>query len=226
MRILVVDDDPDILNIVKTVCKQERFEVETASSAQDMWRALENVPVDLIVLDIMLPDASGLDVVKKLKKKFEEIPVIFLTARKSDLDMILGLELGADDYITKPFNPRALVARIKAVIRRYEIGSKTRNIVKLGDVEIDMNSYSIIRNGKKEELPRKEFELLKFLLENPGKVLTRQEILDKVWGIDFFGDFRTVDVHISKLRERIGNNFIKTVRGVGYKLVISEDEKD
>jgi len=226
VRILVVDDDPDILNIVKTVCKQECFEVETASSAQDMWRALENAPPDLIVLDIMLPDASGLDVVKKLKKKFEDIPVIFLTARKSDLDMILGLELGADDYITKPFNPRALVARIKAVIRRYEIGSKTRNIVKLGDVEIDMNSYSIIRNGKKEELPRKEFELLKFLLENPGKVLTRQEILDKVWGVDFFGDFRTVDVHISKLRERIGNNFIKTVRGVGYKFVIPEDEKD
>lgn len=225
MKILVVDDDPDILNIVKTACEQECFNVRTANSARNMWEALENDPPDLIVLDIMLPDASGLDVIKKLKRKYEEIPVIFLTARKSDLDMILGLELGADDYITKPFNPRTLIARIKAVSRRYEMGPKDRSVVKLGDIEIDMNSYSIIKDGKKEELPRKEFELLKLMIENPGKVFNRQEILDRVWGMDFFGDFRTVDVHISKLREKIGSEFIKTVRGVGYKLVIPEDEK-
>jgi len=225
VKILVVDDDPDILNIVKTACEQERFNVRTANSARSMWKALENDSPDLIVLDIMLPDASGLDIIKKLKRKYKEIPVIFLTARKSDLDMILGLELGADDYITKPFNPRTLIARIKAVIRRYEMGPRDRSVVKLGDIEIDMNSYSIIKDGKKEELPRKEFELLKLMIENPGKVFNRQEILDRIWGIDFFGDFRTVDVHISKLRDKIGRELIRTVRGVGYKLIIPEDEK-
>jgi DNA-binding response OmpR family regulator len=156
--------------------------------------------------------------------KYSRIPIIFLTARKSDLDMILGLELGADDYVTKPFNPRALVARIKAVMRRSEITGTLEEMLTIGDAIVNLKSYTVTRNGKSEELTRREFELLKLLAENPGRVFTREELLDKVWGIDFFGDFRTVDVHISKLREKVGEGFIKTVRGVGYKFVLGEQK--
>lgn len=224
MKVLIVDDDLDILNIVKTACESESMEASAAANAEELWTALRAGKPDVILLDIMLPDANGLDLVKKIRMKYSRIPIIFLTARKSDLDMILGLELGADDYVTKPFNPRALVARIKAVMRRSEITGTLEEMLTIGDAIVNLKSYTVTRNGKSEELTRREFELLKLLAENPGRVFTREELLDKVWGIDFFGDFRTVDVHISKLREKVGEGFIKTVRGVGYKFVLGEQK--
>ena len=224
MKVLIVDDDLDILNIVRTACESESMEASAAANAEELWTALRAGKPDVILLDIMLPDANGLDLVKKIRIKYSRIPIIFLTARKSDLDMILGLELGADDYVTKPFNPRALVARIKAVMRRSEISGTLEEMLTIGDAIVNLKSYTVTRNGKSEELTRREFELLKLLAENPGRVFTREELLDKVWGIDFFGDFRTVDVHISKLREKVGEGFIKTVRGVGYKFVLGEQK--
>jgi two-component system alkaline phosphatase synthesis response regulator PhoP len=198
------------------------MQTSTAANAEELWSSLRSEKPDVILLDIMLPDANGLDLVKKIRTMYSRIPIIFLTARKSDLDMILGLELGADDYVTKPFNPRALVARIKAVMRRTEISGTLEDKLTIGDAVVNLKSYTVTKNGKSEELTRREFELLKLLAENPGRVFTREELLDKVWGMDFFGDFRTVDVHISKLREKVGEGFIKTVRGVGYKFVIGE----
>jgi len=224
LKVLIVDDDLDILNIVRTACESESMEASAAANAEELWTALRAGKPDVILLDIMLPDANGLDLVKKIRIKYSRIPIIFLTARKSDLDMILGLELGADDYVTKPFNPRALVARIKAVMRRSEISGTLEEMLTIGDAIVNLKSYTVTRNGKSEELTRREFELLKLLAENPGRVFTREELLDKVWGIDFFGDFRTVDVHISKLREKVGEGFIKTVRGVGYKFVLGEQK--
>ncbi|AFK07645.1 MULTISPECIES: response regulator transcription factor [Mesotoga] len=222
MKVLIVDDDLDILNIVRTACENESMQTSTAANAEELWSSLRSEKPDVILLDIMLPDANGLDLVKKIRTMYSRIPIIFLTARKSDLDMILGLELGADDYVTKPFNPRALVARIKAVMRRTEISGTLEDKLTIGDAVVNLKSYTVTKNGKSEELTRREFELLKLLAENPGRVFTREELLDKVWGMDFFGDFRTVDVHISKLREKVGEGFIKTVRGVGYKFVIGE----
>ncbi|MBN2219603.1 MAG: response regulator transcription factor [Kosmotogaceae bacterium] len=222
MKVLIVDDDLDILNIVRTACENESMETSTAANAEELWSSLRSEKPDVIILDIMLPDANGLDLVKKIRTIYSRIPILFLTARKSDLDMILGLELGADDYVTKPFNPRALVARIKAVMRRTEISGTLEDKLTIGDAVVNLKSYTVTKNGKAEELTRREFELLKLLAENPGRVFTREELLDKVWGMDFFGDFRTVDVHISKLREKVGEGFIKTVRGVGYKFVIGE----
>lgn len=221
MRVLIVDDDPDILEIVRSSCVKESIEVVTAQTAEDFWDAIERDTPDVLVLDIMLPDASGLDMIKEIRRRYRALPVIFLTARKADIDMILGLELGADDYVTKPFNPRALIARIKAVSRRVKPSSDS---VKVGHAIIDMKSYSISRDGIKEELTRREFELLRVLIENPGRVFTRDELLDKVWGIDFSGDFRTVDVHVSKLRDKVGDEYIRTVRGVGYKYVPGETD--
>ncbi len=224
MRVLIIDDDPDILNIVKTACESESMEIRTATSAEELWRALQSEKPDVILLDIMLPDASGLDLIKRIRSTYSNIPIIFLTARKSDLDMILGLELGADDYVTKPFNPRALVARIKAVMRRTEVSGRLEEQITIGDALVNLRAYTVTRNGLTEEFTRREFELLKILAENPGRVFTREELLDKVWGIDFYGDFRTVDVHISKLREKIGEKFIRTVRGVGYKFMPGESK--
>ncbi|PZC52033.1 MULTISPECIES: response regulator transcription factor [unclassified Mesotoga] len=222
MKVLIVDDDLDILNIVRTACENESMQTSTAANAEELWSSLRSEKPDVILLDIMLPDANGLDLVKKIRTIYSRIPIIFLTARKSDLDMILGLELGADDYVTKPFNPRALVARIKAVMRRTEISGTLEDKLTIGDAVVNLKSYTVTKNGKSEELTRREFELLKLLAENPGRVFTREELLDKVWGMDFFGDFRTVDVHISKLREKVGEDFIKTVRGVGYKFVLGD----
>lgn len=223
MKILVVDDDQDILELVEIVCKEERIEVSTANNAKLMYEKLNRDTFDLIVLDIMLPDANGLDLIKSVKKQYGDIPVVFLTARKSDIDMILGLELGADDYITKPFSPRALVAKIKAVIRRVNKNQTSHgDKIKLGDLLIDLDAYRIFNGKKQIELTRREVELMKLFIRNPERVFDRNALLDKAWGEDFYGDYRTVDVHISKLREKIGKDHIKTIRGIGYKFTFND----
>ena len=223
MKVLIVDDDPDIVQLVREVCEIESMEVTSAGSASELWDKLKENKPDIIILDIMLPDGNGLDLIKKIRDVYRNMPVIFLTARKSDIDMILGLELGADDFVTKPFNPRTLVARIKAVNRRAIKSKEKITYMNIGESRIDLKSYTITKNGNTEELTRREFELLKVLVENPERVFSREELLDKVWGEDFFGDFRTIDVHISKLRDKIGSKYIKTVRGVGYKFVPGDE---
>lgn len=218
-RILVVEDEEDMAEIIAYTLKNGGFECEIAPTISSMWEKISSSNLNLILLDIGLPDGSGIDALKTMKAKKIDLPVIMLTARRSDIDKILGLELGADDYITKPFNNYELLARVKAVLRRISPEKTPNRIFKYRDKTINLDSYSAIdENGESIEFTNKEFELLKLLISYPAKVFTREEILDKVWGTDFFGEFRTVDVHVSKIREKLGESIIKTVRGVGYKL--------
>ena len=217
--VLVVEDEDDMVEIISYTLKENGFSVLSAKTASEMWEKLEDNKVDVILLDIGLPDESGIDVLKVLRRQGNDVPIVILTARRSDVDKIVGLELGADDYITKPFNRYELVARIRTVLRRYVGHKMDKNVVKLGKNTLDIESYTATdENGNKIEFTKKEFGLLKLLISNPRKVFTREEILDRIWGEDFFGDFRTVDVHVSKIREKLGDSVIKTVRGVGYKL--------
>lgn len=217
--ILIVEDEEDMVEIISYTLKENGFIVLSAGTASEMWEKLSNDKIDLILLDIGLPDESGIDVLKTLRRQENDVPVVILTARRSDVDKIVGLELGADDYITKPFNRYELVARIRSVLRRYVGHKVNKSIVKIGKNTLNVDSYTVTdEEGNEIEFTKKEFGLLKLLISSPKKVFTREEILDRIWGDDFFGDFRTVDVHVSKIREKLGDSVIKTVRGVGYKL--------
>lgn len=217
--ILIVEDEEDMAEIISYALKNGGFTYDVAFDISTMWDKLSSSHFDLVLLDIGLPDGSGIDVLKAMKGKKMHIPVIMLTARRSDIDKILGLELGADDYITKPFNQYELLARVKAVLRRMTTEKSNDKLIKCNGKLINLDSYSATdEDGRKIEFTNKEFELLKLLISYPAKVFTREEILDKIWGIDFFGEFRTVDVHVSKIREKLGESIIKTIRGVGYKL--------
>ncbi|MCL4407105.1 MAG: response regulator transcription factor [Thermotogae bacterium] len=218
-RILIVEDEDDMAEIIAYTLKNGGFKCDVAQDISTMWDKLSSSHFNLVLLDIGLPDGSGMDALKTMKTKKIDIPVIILTARRSDIDKILGLELGADDYITKPFNQYELLARIKAVLRRSTSEKTSDRTFEYNGKLINLDSYSATNeNGEKIEFTNKEFELLKLLIAYPAKVFTREEILDRVWGMDFFGEFRTVDVHVSKIREKLGESIIKTVRGVGYKL--------
>ncbi len=217
--ILIVEDDEDMIDVISYALKNGGFTFDKALTISEMWDKLSKNNFDLTLLDIGLPDGSGIDALKMMKNKNIQIPVIILTARRTDIDKVLGLEMGADDYITKPFNQYELVARIKAVLRRTGFDKTPSKIFKFNGKTVNLDSYSAVdENGNLIEFTNKEFELLKLFLSNPLKVFTREEILDKIWGLDFFGEFRTVDVHVSKIREKLGESIIKTVRGVGYKL--------
>ncbi len=216
--ILLVEDEEDMVEIISYILMKNAFKVKTAKKLSIMWELVSENAFDLILLDIGLPDGSGMNALKALKEKGVNSPVIMVTARRTDMDKILGLELGADDYITKPFNSHELLARIKAVLRRTKDSGK-KNAFQFGGKVINMESYTAIdEHGNRIDFPGKEFKLLKLFITHPHKVFTREEILDKVWGEDFFGEFRTVDVHVSKVRKKLGDAIIKTVRGVGYKL--------
>ncbi len=218
-KILLVEDEEDMVEIITYTLKENAFEVESVGTLSKMWEALESKNFDLILLDIGLPDGSGMEALKSIKTRSVDIPVIMVTARRSDMDKVLGLELGADDYVTKPFNSYELLARIKAVLRRVHRNAPSGGKLKVGGKILDLDSYTAVdENGRVIEFANKELELFKLLLSHPTKVFTREEILDRIWGEDFFGEFRTVDVHVSKLRSKLGDNVIKTVRGVGYKL--------
>lgn len=224
--ILVVDDEEHILELIKFNLETEGYNVLLCDNGEASISMIENNEVDLVVLDLMLPGISGIEVCKRLKKMeaFETLPVIMLTAKGEETDRILGLELGADDYITKPFSVRELIARIKAVLRRSEnrqVKNK-ENMITVKDLTIDIEKHIVTMNGEEIELTLKEFELLKILAENRGKVLSRNFLLDEIWGYEYFGETRTVDVHIRHLRKKIGdsssNEYIETIRGVGYKM--------
>lgn len=222
MKILVVDDEKVIVKAIKFNLVQEGYTVETAFDGEEAINLAHDESIDLILLDLMLPKVDGFTVCRTIRS-FSNVPIIMLTAKGEDIDKILGLEYGADDYITKPFNMRELTARIKAIMRRMNPAPKgdRDKVIVSGDIKLDYNFRRVMVKDKVIELTSKEFDLLELFLKNPGKVYTRENLLDIAWGFDYLGDVRTVDVHIRRLREKIEDNpaepeYIKTKWGVGY----------
>ncbi len=222
-KILVVDDEKSIADIIKFNLEKEGFTVELSYDGEDAIEKIYNGNPDLIILDIMLPKKDGFEVLREIRTSITT-PVLMLTAKEEEVDKVLGLELGADDYITKPFSMRELVARVKANLRRIEMNNGDLNnaeILRVGDLTINQNKYEVRKNGKIIDLTLREYELLKFLASNIDQVFTREQLLEKVWGYEYYGDVRTVDVTIRRLREKIEDKdgqykYIMTKRGVGY----------
>lgn len=223
MKVLVVDDEPSIVELVRFTLEREGFTSIAAADGQEALDKVEAGHPDLVLLDLMLPGLGGLDVCRLLRQRHPSLPIIILTARGDETDKVLGLELGADDYITKPFSPRELVARVRAVLRRTAPGGEeTGSLLRVGNVTLDPQKYEVTVGGRRIDLAPKEFDLLRMLMANKGVVLTRDVLLQKVWGYDFAGDTRTIDVHIVRLRQKIEEDpseprLIETVRGVGYR---------
>lgn len=224
-KILVIDDEENIRELIKFNLETAGYKVELAADGQQGLDKLNN-SIDLVVLDLMLPIIDGLSVCRTIRgnEDYQQLPIIMLTAKGGEVDRILGLEMGADDYLTKPFSPRELVARIKAVLRRFNAEEKNgmekrldQSVISIGELELDSNSHEVRKAGNLMDLTPKEFDLLRLLLLNTGRVLTRDMLLEKIWGYEYAGDTRTVDVHIRRLRTKVGKDYIKTVRGVGYK---------
>lgn len=228
-RILVVDDEQHIVELIKFNLLKEGWTVDTALDGKFALKSAEANKPDLIILDVMLPELDGIEVCKRLQTREEtaDIPVIMLSAKSEELDRILGLEIGADDYMTKPFSPRELIARIKARLRKkvredVSVTTEVNKEIKAGSILIKPDKFEVFADDKKIELTLKEFELLKLLITNAGKVFTRDCLLDRIWGYEYLNDTRTVDVHIRHLRQKVEKNpnepkFIQTIRGVGYK---------
>lgn len=221
--VAIVDDEPDILNLVSINLRKAGFKTVEFEIADELYAFLQkNIP-DLIILDLMLPDADGFDVCKYLKndERFSVIPIIMLTAKGDEADKVIGLEFGADDYVVKPFSPRELVARVKAVLRRGRVTDTTSKSIMIGGIlELDLNKFRVIVNGNSVNLTHTEFKLLQLLSARVGWVYSRNQLLDYLWGNDKIVIDRTIDVHIRNLREKLGEaaKFIKNVRGVGYKI--------
>ncbi len=223
IQILIVDDEPDIIDFLTYNLQKEGYQIASSTSGQEALQEAEKHPPHLILLDIMMPDMDGIETCRELraKDKFKNTLIAFLTARNEDYSQIAGFDVGADDYITKPIKPRVLISRIKALLRRFsEDEGETSNKIELGNIVIDKERYEIDKDGNKFSLPKKEFELLLLLTSKPGRVFSREEILSKIWGNDIIVGDRTIDVHIRKLREKLGSELIKTVKGVGYKFDI------
>ncbi|MFC1992145.1 response regulator transcription factor [Chloroflexota bacterium] len=222
-KILIVDDEPNIIELARLYLEREGYEVDEAVNGQDALSKQGVFSPDLIVLDLMLPDIDGFEVCRQIRTK-SDVPILMLTARREDIDKIVGLELGADDYLTKPFNPRELVARVRAILRRYQTSLKPGEIIEIGKLRIDLPRQEVRIGSQPVKLRTKEFALLATFVQNPGIVLSREKLLEVVWGFDFYGESRTVDVHVNHLREKIAGSAtrIETVRGTGYK--ITEEE--
>jgi two-component system alkaline phosphatase synthesis response regulator PhoP len=220
IRILLVDDEKDILEIVGYNLAQEGYQISTASNGKEaIIKAKKELP-QLIILDVMMPEMDGIEACENIRKipELQDTIITFLTARSEDYSLVAGFDAGADDYIAKPIKPKVLVSKVKALLRRLKSDAKPNSTLTVGNIEINREEYKIINNGKEIVLPRKEFELFYLLATKPGKVFTREEILDKVWGNEVVVGGRTIDVHIRKLREKIGDDFFKTIKGVGYKI--------
>ncbi|OIJ12391.1 DNA-binding response regulator [Anaerobacillus alkalilacustris] len=230
-RLLVVDDEDSIVTLLQFNLEQAGYEIETAMDGSTAFKKASEFNFDLIILDLMIPEMDGLEVCKQLRQNKVSTPILMLTAKDDEFDKVLGLELGADDYMTKPFSPREVVARVRAILRRVSQNQDEKpkedtikkDLLKIGEVEIFPENYEVYYRGNQLELTPKEFELLLYLSNNKGRVLTRDQLLNAVWNYEFVGDTRIVDVHISHLREKIEPNtkkpiYIKTIRGLGYKL--------
>lgn len=219
-KILIVDDEPDILEFLKYNLKREGYDVVTAPDGKQALTVAAAEKPDLIILDIMMPEMDGVEACNRLRsiKEFQHTPIAFLTARDEDFSQIAALDSGGDDYITKPIKPRVLISRIQALLRRSGRPSdEETNEIRLHNLVIDKQRVVIFKDGQPIELPRKEFEIIWLLASRPGRVFTREEIFDKIWGSDIIVGNRTIDVHIRKLRERVGEEYVKTVKGIGYK---------
>ena len=221
-KILIVEDERNIASFVSMYLKNARYQVEIARDGGEALQKAENAKPDLVVLDLMLPDIDGLEVCRRIRSG-SDVPILMLTARDDDIDKIVGLEVGADDYLTKPFNPRELVARIKSILRRSTQAAKSNRpaeaVMEHGDLKIDAGRREVTAAGEHVQLAPKEFDLLWELLDHRGLVLTRDQLLERVWGYTFAGDTRTVDVHVRQLRRKLGDaSPIVTVWGVGYKV--------
>ncbi|SFS71588.1 response regulator transcription factor [Marininema halotolerans] len=226
-KVLVVDDEPSIVKLVQFNLEKEGYQVLVASDGEAALSKVSEEQPDLIVLDLMLPKVDGLEVCKQVRAQNHHLPILMLTAKTEEFDKVLGLELGADDYMTKPFSPRELTARVKAILRRMEAMRQTdentpNQLLKIGDLIIDIEGYEVRHHQRTIDLTPKEFELLIYLANHRGKVLSRDQLLNAVWDYDYIGDTRIVDVHVSHLREKVEEDsrnplYIKTVRGIGYK---------
>lgn len=222
ITILLVDDEPDILEIVSYNLSTEGYNVITAENGLEAVTKANKKKPQLIILDVMMPEMDGIEACEQIRKNpdLKNTIITFLTARGEDYSQVAGFDAGADDYITKPIRPKVLVSKVKALLRRLKEEDTSSTIVKIGNLIINRDEYKIVKDKKEIVLPRKEFELLSLLASKPGKVFKREDILDKVWGNEVVVGGRTIDVHIRKLREKIGDSSFKTIKGVGYKFVV------
>jgi two-component system alkaline phosphatase synthesis response regulator PhoP len=222
IRILLVDDDADILEIVGYNLSQEGYQISTAANGRDAIAKAKKVLPHLIIMDVMMPEMDGMEACENIRKipELSNVIITFLTARSEDYSQVAGFDAGADDYITKPIKQKLLVSKVKALLRRLKETEKDSETLNVGGIEINREEYKIVKDNIEIVLPRKEFELFYLLATKPGKVFKREEILDKVWGNDVIVGGRTIDVHIRKLREKIGDDFFKTIKGVGYKFEV------
>ena len=222
IKILLVDDEQDILEIVGYNLSQEGYQIVTASNGKEAIAKAKKEHPHLIIMDVMMPEMDGMEACENIRKipELQDTIITFLTARSEDYSQVAGFDAGADDYIAKPIKPKVLVSKVQALLRRLKgvEGVSSTTTLTLGNIEINREEYKIIKDGEEIILPRKEFELFYLLATKPGKVFTREEILDKVWGNEVVVGGRTIDVHIRKLREKIGDSFFKTIKGVGYKI--------
>ena len=219
-KILIVDDDNNIAELISLYLTKECFDTMIVNDGESVMPAMETFAPNLILLDLMLPGIDGYQVCREVRAQYS-VPIIMLSAKGEVFDKVLGLELGADDYMIKPFDSKELVARVKAVLRRYEPKQEEdKNILKFGELEINLSNYSVLYHGKSLDFPPKEFELLSFLAQHPNRVFTREQLLDRIWGYEYVGDTRTVDVHVKRIREKLNSEDewgIRTVWSVGYK---------
>ena len=218
-KILLVDDEPDIVEIIRFNLEQNGYQISTASDGLEAIKVAEKEIPHLIIMDVMMPNLDGIEACERLRQddRFSDTIIMFLTARGEDYSYVAAFDAGADDYVTKPIKPKVLVSKVKGLLRRLK-EKESKNVFVFNKLTIDRDSYKVINEDKELSLPRKEFELLFLLASKPGKVFTREKIMDKVWGGDVVGD-RTIDVHIRKLREKIGNRYFKTIKGIGYKFI-------
>ncbi|WP_202080771.1 response regulator transcription factor [Caldalkalibacillus salinus] len=231
-KVLVADDDPNVIEIIRLYFEQQQIDLVEANDGEQALELVETEQPDIVLLDIMMPNMDGLEACRQLRKKYD-IPIIMLTAKGEEFDRVLGLELGADDYVTKPFSPRELVARIKAIFRRMQPrperteqeNQEDTNVLEFKDLQIYLDRREVIVKGEKIGFRPKEFDLLVHLARSPKSVYTREQLLEQVWGYDFMGDIRTVDVHVKKVRqklEQLDTNYVQTVWGVGYKFEVED----
>jgi len=230
-RLVIIEDEADIVELVRYNFRKEGFDVQSFGRGKEGLEALRRNPPDLAILDIMLPDQDGFEVCRRMRSepRLKSMPVIFLTAKGEEIDRVLGLEIGGDDYVVKPFSPRELLARAKAVMRRQERASETQEVIRAGDVHLDARTHEATIQGRRVELSTLEFKLLHFLASNPRRIYSRDRLLDEVWGRDRFVTPRTVDVHMRRLREKIEQQadkpvYLQTVRGAGYRFTSGAEE--
>ena len=223
IKILLVDDEPDVIEIIRYNLDQEGYKIYTASDGKEALKKAKKKIPHLIIMDVMMPNIDGIEACEQLRNdvSFNETIIMFLTARGEDYSQVAALEAGADDYVTKPIKPKIIVSKVKALLRRLKNEEPTQEKIQIGKLIIDRDKYEVIHMGKSFSMPRKEFELLYLLASKPDKVIKREKIMEIVWGSEVVVGDRTIDVHIRKLREKIGDKYFKTVKGVGYKFINS-----